>query len=107
MTLMRCLSVCVFLCAGGRLATASDADAGRQIAQANCSPCHAIGPEGASPLARAPAFRTLHEKYPVEFLEEALAEGIVVGHSPMPTFVFTPPDIGNLVAYLKTLEGSR
>jgi hypothetical protein len=32
----------------------------------------------------APPFRTLHERYPVENLEEPLAEGIISGHPSMP-----------------------
>jgi cytochrome c len=51
---------------------------GRAFAQANCARCHAIGPSGESPLPKAPPFRTLHERYPVEDLMESLAEGIIL-----------------------------
>jgi cytochrome c len=53
---------------------------GRAFAQANCARCHAIGPSGESPLPKAPPFRTLHERYPVEDLMESFAEGIRTGH---------------------------
>ena len=36
-----------------------------------------VGIAGKSPLALAPPFRTLHQRYRVESLQEALAEGIV------------------------------
>ena len=63
---------------------AARAKRGRTFAQANCAQCHAIGPVGESPLRIAPPFRTLHERYPVDTLAEALAEGIVTGHPSMP-----------------------
>jgi mono/diheme cytochrome c family protein len=88
------------------LALAQDfaADRGRRFAEANCSHCHAIGRFGDSPLPLAPPFRTLHEKYPVEYLEEAFAEGIVTGHPSMPQFELPLDQIRDLVAYLKSLE---
>lgn len=57
-----------------------------------------------SPLEIAPPFRTLHERYPVETLEEALAEGIVTGHPSMPQFSFEADQVGDFIAFLKTLE---
>ena len=78
-------------------------DRGRTLAQANCARCHAIGLSGESPLAKAPPFRTLHRRYSVENLAEALAEGIKVAH-PMPEFRLEPGQIEDLIAYLKSLE---
>ena len=52
----------------------------------------------------APPFRTLHERYPVEDLEESLSEGITTGHPSMPEFRFDPEQIGDIIAYLKTLK---
>jgi cytochrome c len=75
---------------------------GRALAQANCARCHAIGAAGESPLAKAPPFRTLHRRYPVENLAEALAEGIRVAH-PMPEFRLEPGRIDDLIAYLRSL----
>ena len=80
---------------------------GRAFAQRHCATCHAIGPTGPSPYDRAPPFRTLHERYDVEALAEALAEGIVVGHTgarQMPQFVLSTAEIDDLLAYLKSLE---
>ena len=72
--------------------------------ETNCSGCHAVGRYGASPLPIAPPFRTLHERYPVEDLEESLAEGIVTGHPTMPQFKLEPDQVQNVIAYLKSLE---
>jgi cytochrome c len=77
---------------------------GQRLAEVNCSRCHAIGRTGDSPLPIAPPFRTLHTRYPVENLAEALAEGIMTGHPSMPEFRLEPDQIENLIAYLKTLE---
>jgi mono/diheme cytochrome c family protein len=77
---------------------------GRQFAEANCALCHQIGRFGDSPLAIAPPFRTLHERYPVEELEEALAEGVVTGHPTMPQFQLDAAQIADFIAYLKSLE---
>lgn len=80
---------------------------GRALVQMNCSTCHAVGRTGRSPYERAPPFRTLHERYDVSGLAEALAEGIVVGHTgarQMPRFVLEPDQIEDVIAYLKSLE---
>jgi cytochrome c len=79
---------------------------GRAIAKANCGRCHAIGMTGKSPNAAAPPFRTLTQKYPLQNLEEALAEGIVVGHegTDMPRFRFSPAQIDALLAYMATVQ---
>jgi mono/diheme cytochrome c family protein len=80
------------------------AQRGLVIVRTNCSRCHAIGKVGGSPLTIAPPFRTLHERYPVENLQEPLAEGIVTGHPTMPEFRFDPGQVGDIIAYLKSLE---
>jgi cytochrome c len=78
--------------------------AGKAFAQANCSHCDSIDKVTQSTLAIAPPFRNLHERYPVESLEEALAEGIMTGHPSMPEFRLDPGQIGDLIAFLKSLE---
>jgi cytochrome c len=77
---------------------------GRAFAQANCARCHAIGRSGKSPLPKAPPFRTLHDRYPVEDLTESLAEGIRTGHPAMPEFVLNEAEIRDLISFLKSLE---
>ena len=77
---------------------------GRTFAQANCARCHSIDRVSPSPLAPAPPFRTLHLRYPVETLEEALGEGIVTGHPSMPEFRLDPGQVGDFIVFLKSLE---
>ncbi|MDQ0466574.1 mono/diheme cytochrome c family protein [Caulobacter ginsengisoli] len=77
---------------------------GQAIAQARCAACHAIGPSGDSPLADAPKFRDLHKHFDVADLQEALAEGIIVGHGPMPAWALSATDVRDLVGYLKSLD---
>jgi cytochrome c len=80
------------------------AQRGLVLVRTNCSRCHAIGKMGESSLPIAPPFRTLHERYPVDDLQEPLAEGIVTGHPTMPEFRFDPGQVGDIIAYLKSLE---
>src|SRR5262245_49199173 len=80
------------------------AQRGLTIVRANCARCHAIGKAGDSPLPIPPPFRTLPAPYPVEDLHEPLAEGIVTGHPTMPEFRFDPGQVGDILAYLKSLE---
>jgi len=77
---------------------------GKAYAQSHCARCHAIDRVSKSPLQIAPPFRTLHLRYPVETLGEALAEGIYTGHAEMPAFELSPDQIHDLLSYLKTLE---
>ena len=72
--------------------------------RSKCARCHAVGKTGLSPLQAAPPFRTLHTRYPVESLEESLGEGIVTGHPAMPEFRFDSEQVGDVIAYLKSLE---
>ncbi|MDT3684372.1 MAG: cytochrome c [Pseudorhodoplanes sp.] len=74
------------------------------IARTYCARCHSIDKVSRSPLAIAPPFRDLHKSYPVERLEEPLAEGLVTGHPSMPEFRFDPDQIGDFIAFLKSLE---
>ena len=85
-------------------ALAQDTELGHTLVTDNCAGCHAVEATGDSPLAQAPAFRDLHERYDVEFLTEALVEGIVTAHEGMPEFTFSPDEAASIVAYLKTLE---
>lgn len=77
---------------------------GREIARNACADCHALGPSGSSPKVEAPPFRELGRKYPIESLEEALAEGVVVGHPGMPQVKMNETEIGAFLAWLKTIQ---
>lgn len=80
------------------------ASKGRAIAERLCAKCHAIGKSGESALQAAPPFRDFVKRWPLAYLEESLAEGIVTGHPDMPAFVFEPEDIAHLIEYLATLS---
>lgn len=90
--------------ANGAAALWPAAQRGLVLVEANCARCHAIRRIGGSPLKIAPPFRSLHLRYPVEDLQEPLAEGIVTGHPTMPEFGFGPDQVGDVIAYLKSLE---
>lgn len=94
---------------------------GRRIAQNRCAACHLIdnkvdgarrGGAHASPNPSAPPFQVIAMTYDPSDLEEALAEGIVVGHNvkgdaEMPEFALSAREAGALVAYLQTLRRRR
>jgi cytochrome c len=84
-------------------AAAQDIEAGRKIAQRNCGRCHAVAEKGGSPFRKAPPFRDIAARGNVDQLQEALAEGIMVGHPAMPEFTLAPQQIADFLAYLKSL----
>ena len=77
---------------------------GKVLVEANCSRCHAVGREDISKHPDAPAFRVLGQRYPIDALEEAFAEGIYVGHPDMPEFTADPEQIEAIIAYIETLQ---
>lgn len=77
---------------------------GKNIADQRCAACHATGREDESRHPKAPAFRDLHKRYPVEHLAEALAEGLIVAHPDMPEVSLEPDDLDAFIDYLKSLE---
>jgi len=80
------------------------AQRGLVFVRTHCARCHAIDKVSESPLKVAPPFRKLHERYPVESLEESLGEGIITGHPSMPEFRLDPGQVADVIAYLKSLE---
>lgn len=101
---MRAALVLAVLLAACSAEPGADAAQGERLAQDRCGACHATGRTGESPRAGAPAFRDLHNRYPVDQLEESLAEGIVTGHPDMPEQSFSPEEVNALIAYLRSLE---
>jgi mono/diheme cytochrome c family protein len=78
--------------------------AGRKLAQ-KCAPCHAIGAKDSIKGKAATPFRTLAHKYPLDSLQEALAEGIISGHDDtMPVFKMNPAEIEAFLAYLAAIQ---
>lgn len=84
-------------------AAADPIAAGAALVQRNCAACHGVTTEDASPTPRAIPFRFLGRLYPIEQLEEALAEGIMVSHE-MPEFVLEAEEVGALIAYLESIQ---
>lgn len=82
---------------------------GRAIAKENCGRCHAIGLRGSSPNPKSPPFRFLAKRYPLSNLEEALGEGIVVGHEglEMPQFRLDAGQIEALLGYLASIQRKK
>ncbi|RLP23104.1 cytochrome c [Mesorhizobium sp. YM1C-6-2] len=77
---------------------------GKALVELNCARCHAIDRTSKSDHADAPPFRTLSQRYPIDALEEAFAEGISTGHPDMPEFVATPGQIGAILDYISSLN---
>lgn len=106
-------TVCLSACAqsGAPTRTTGDNPAlvteGRRLAEIHCARCHAIGLDGESRHPMAPPFRTLSRNYPVGALEEAFAEGVLVGHPDMPEFEFEPVQVDAVVSYLQSVQERR
>lgn len=76
---------------------------GKELAQKNCAWCHAIGKTGASPNPRAPAWRDLHRKHPIQALRDPLTRGIGRPHDEMPQFKLSDDEVDTIVAYINSL----
>jgi cytochrome c len=83
---------------------AQAAQRGVVLARTYCAKCHSIDKVSPSPITIALPFRDIHKRYPVEQLQEGLAEGLVTGHPTMPEFRFDPGQIRDFIAFLKSLE---
>ena len=92
-------------CAGQEKASqqAAQISDGRDIADAHCAACHAVGSFGDSPSSDAPPFRTILARYNEANLQSDLIEGIQVAH-PMPVFQINPQGVDALIAYLRTIQ---
>jgi cytochrome c len=93
--------------AGGAWAQDARDTTGHAILAGKCARCHNIETSGGSPHPQAPPFRTLSQRYPVERLAEALAEGIVTGHPDMPQFAFSPKEIDAILTYLDAISEKK
>jgi len=99
---LRLLPILALLWALSPAAAQNDAELkqqGQALLAMHCARCHAIASTGDSPHRQAPPFRTLGQKYPVEWLGEALGEGLSTGHPDMPEFVFKPQEINAILTY--------
>ncbi len=78
---------------------------GHALAERMCASCHAIDKSGSSPHAGAPPFRELSRRVDLDRFSNRLREGLMSGHPDMPTFRFSREDAGDLVAYLRSIQG--
>jgi mono/diheme cytochrome c family protein len=102
---MRLFPLAVLLTAGLVWpAAAEDVEHGQELLTKNCGSCHAVGTTGDSPNKQAVPFREIGRRYRVEALEEALGEGIMSGHPDMPEFTFDADEVGDIIAYLKSIQ---
>ena len=107
LTIAGCIAVVLCLTVPAIPINAKDQGAGKRFAETYCAKCHAIGPTGASPHAKAPPFRVIAARENIDDLQEAFAEGIVVGHEAMPEFELQPDQIAELLAFLKSLSSAH
>lgn len=77
---------------------------GRALVSKLCARCHGVEKQGPSPLPAAPPLRKLSSKWPLSYLEEALAEGIVTGHDGMPEFELSPSEIIDLLSFIDSIS---
>lgn len=80
---------------------------GRIIVERACASCHEVEPGAPSPHPDAPNLANLSEEYPVALLDEAFAEGIMVGHPDMPEFKLQPDQVKALIGYLESIQAKR
>lgn len=98
------MAVCIAFLPTTAVALSPAEQRGQVFARTNCARCHSVDKATPSPLRIAPPFRTLHTRYPVESLAEALAEGISTGHPSMPEFQLEPDQINDLLSFMRTLQ---
>jgi cytochrome c len=89
-----------------RAPTRGNPVSGLEVADRNCSLCHAVVGGAASPHPRAPAFAALSTRYSLPALSDALSDGRVIGHTGMPQIELDPQKIKDLMAYLATIQKS-
>ena len=103
-TRVEVVGTAVLLALGTALAEADDIAEGKTLVELNCARCHAVDRTSESDHSDAPPLRTLSQRYPIDTLEEAFAEGISTGHPDMPEFVATPDQIGAILDYINSLN---
>ena len=97
------LSVCLLLAGefSAWSASAADANNGRRIAQARCSPCHIVVPNQRQELAKSPPFEDIARQN--GFNAEMLAYLILSPH-PRMNLTFTREEAEDLAAYIASLR---
>ena len=81
------------MCTTSAHAQRSPENRGEDLVSRHCAMCHAIGRSGTSPDSKAPSFRTLGQRVPLDSLQEPLGRGLLSGHPEMPKFVSPQQDV--------------
>ena len=82
-------------------------ESGREIVEAQCSVCHAVGTDDQSQRMDAPPLRIVLTGYPPDALAEDFREQVHVGHPDMPDFDFGPLGTDHVLAYLISIQVSE
>jgi len=98
-SLARCLGLLAMFVAQSALA--ADAETGKRIALARCSPCHIVAPNQREELANAPPFASIARN--TGFSAEALAYAILSPHPHM-NMTVTRQEANDIAAYIATLH---
>jgi cytochrome c2 len=94
------------LLAGSANAQQGDALRGRTLAREICSACHAVEKTiGVSPNVEAPTFREIAARPGMS--ELALYSAVRTPHPAMPRLVPDSSELRDLIAYIRSLEGSE
>lgn len=113
LTVRRCVAACggghgmgrlaMALVAAGLATAAHGADAlrGRDLAERWCAGCHVIG-DGARGADSGPPLAALTGA--VAASDAALTAWLLEPHDPMPDLGLTPPEIADIVAFVRTLS---
>lgn len=91
--------------AGAAMTSLSDilVSNGSALVEANCVTCHATGAKDASLNAKAPAFRAIHNRYPILTLRDPVSRGIAYPHRDLPKFSFSGEQVDTIIAYINSL----
>lgn len=87
-------------CGLAATAQAQDAKRGQELAERWCTACHVVGTEGTGgdvgpPFAEVAVDETL--------TDNGLRHWLTSPHDPMPDLQLTEPEIGDIIAYIRTL----
>jgi tetratricopeptide (TPR) repeat protein len=80
---------------------------GKDLVERHCGWCHAIDRSGASPNPKAPPFRVVHQRHPMQALREPLTRGIAAPHDEMPKFQLGEAEVDKVIAYINSLGVGR
>lgn len=79
---------------------------GAAVARQVCAQCHDIG-DGSKPAiySQAPTFKSVLEK--PDTTAEGLSQWLKSSHPSMPHYVFTEPEVADIVAYIMSLKTAQ